>query len=169
MKKMMFSFVVLTALCISSCATTCRPHSNQQILSVLANNDDVTTLSVGSFGMFFAKMLGAFDELPALKGIKGVEILSVNNDCPKNRREKIKQQIASLHDDGEYSTLLHVNDKDDKVRMFIRQDDEFVKELLLAVVSHGDDSAVIRIKGKIKLSDVQELVEKTQVKKSKND
>lgn len=169
MKKMMLSFVVLTALCVSSCATTCRPSSNQQILSALADNDDVTNLSVGSFGMFFVKMLGGFDELPALKGIKGVEILSVSDECPKHRREKINQQIASLSDDGEYSTLLQVKDKEDKVRMFVRQDNDFVNELLLAVVSDNDDSAVIRIKGKIKLSDVQEMVEKTQIKTSKKD
>ncbi|MDR1683750.1 MAG: DUF4252 domain-containing protein [Candidatus Symbiothrix sp.] len=168
MKKMMLSLVVLTALCVSSCATTCRQNSNQQILSALADNDDVTTLSVGSFGMFFAQMLGAFDELPALKGIKSVEFFSIS-DCPKNRCDKINRQIASLHDDGEYSTLLQVKDKDNNVRMFIRQDDDLVKELLLAVVSDNDDSAVIRIKGKIKLSDVQELAEKTQIKISKKD
>lgn len=166
MKKMMLSFVVLMALFVSSCATSCPQSTNQQILSALADNDDVMTLSVGSFGLFFVKMLGGFEELPALNGIKSVEILSIRDRCPNNRREKIKQQITRLSDDDEYATLLQVKDKEDQVRMLVRQENEVVKELLLAVVS-DDDSAVIRVKGKLNLSDVQTMIEKSEKQKTK--
>ncbi|MDR0683387.1 MAG: DUF4252 domain-containing protein [Dysgonamonadaceae bacterium] len=160
MKKMVLSFIVLIALCTSSCTTSRSQSSNQQILSALEYSDDVTTFTVGSFGMFLAKLAGGFDKIPELKGIKSIQILFVKDDSSKKRKEEIKTQIARLSDDSEYVTLMSVKDKDDKVRMLVRQEDDVVKELLLAVVSdEDDDTAVIRIKGKMKLSDVKTLVE----------
>ncbi|GHT76037.1 hypothetical protein AGMMS50262_13160 [Bacteroidia bacterium] len=168
MKKTVFFFVVLLALVVSSCATSHSQSSNQQILSALRESDDVTSFSVGSVGMLLVKLAGGIDKIPELKGIKSVEILTVNDECPQHRKEKIKNQIAGLKDDSEYANLMSVKDKDDKVRMFVRQENDVVKELLLAVVSSDDDdSTVIRIKGKMKLSDVKSMIEKTENSKNK--
>ena len=163
MKKTVFTCVMMVALSLSVCGQS----SNREILRTLANSDDVMRISVGSIGMWFAKLVGGLSEVPELKGIKSVEILVVSDECSKHRKEEIKKQIASLSDDAEYVTLMSVKDAGDKVRMMIQQDDDIVKELLLAVVSNDDDSVVVRIKGKMKLSEVQAMVEKGETSKNK--
>ena len=160
MKKMVFTLVMLVAVSLSVCGQ----RSNRDILRDLADNDDVTRVAIGSIGMFFAKMVSGLNDLPGLKGIKSIEILSVGDECPGNRREALKRQISSLSDDGEFVTLMNVKDGGDKVSMMIRQDDDIVRELLIAVVSNSDDSAVIRIKGKMRLSEIQEMIEKGEIK-----
>ena len=151
---------MMVALSLSACGQS----SNRNILRDLADSDDVTRISVGSFGMFFVKLVGGLNEVPGLKGINSVEILAISDECSVNRKEAIKKQIAKLSDDAEYVTLMDVKDGGDKVRMMIRQEgDDLVRELLIAVVSNGDDSAVVRIKGKIKLSEIQEMIEKGEI------
>ena len=169
MKKTVFIFTMLVAISLSVCGQ----KSNREILSALSNSDDVARISVGSFGMWLAKLVGGLEDIPQLKGINSIEILTVSDDCPPNRKETIKKQMASLSDDADYVTLMNVKDKDDKVRIMIRQQDDLVRELLLAVVSNSSDndgdSVIIRIKGKMKLSDVQEMVEKGEIGKNRKD
>ena len=169
MRKTVFIFAMLVATSLSVCGQS----SNREILMALADSDDVTRISVGSFGMWLVKLAGGLNNVPELKGINSVEILTVSDECPKNRREAIKKQIAGLSDDAEYVTLMNVRDKDNKVRFMIRQEDDTVRELLLAVVSYDpedkdDDAVVIRIKGKMKLSDIQEMIEKGDISVKKN-
>ena len=160
MKKTVFTFAMLVALSLSVCGQ----NSNRKILRDLADSDDVTRISIGSVGMFFAKLAGGLNGIPELKGIKSLEVLAVNDECSGKRKEEIKKQIAKLSDDAEYVTLMDVKDGGDKVRMMIRQEgDDIVRELLFAVVSNDDDSAVIRIKGKMKLSEIQEMIEKGEI------
>ena len=163
MKRTVFTFVMMVALSLSVCGQ----NSNREILRALADSDDVEKVSIGSVGMWFAKLAGGLNNVPGLKGINSIEILTVSDKCPQKRKEAIKKQIASLSDDSEYETLMMVKDEGDKVRMLIRQDDEIVKELLLVVVSdkkNDSDSVVIRIKGKLKLSEIQEMIEKGEIK-----
>ena len=163
MKRTVFTFAMMVALSLSVCGQS----SNRNILRALADNDDVERISIGSVGMWVAKLAGGLSNVPGLNGIQSVEILSINDKCPRNRKETIKKQIASLSDDAEYVTLMDIKDAGDKVRMMIRQDGGTVKELLLAVVSNDDDSAVIRIKGKMKLSDVQAMIESSEKDKNR--
>ena len=162
MKRTVFTFVMMAALSLSVCGQS----SNREILRALADSDDVERISVGSLGMWLVKLVGG-KEIPEIKGINSVEIMTVSDKCSPKRREAIKKQIASLSDDSEYETLMMVKDGGDRVRMMIRQDDEIVKELLLVVVSDkkdDDDSAIIRIKGKMKLSEILEMIEKGKIK-----
>ena len=71
--------------------------------------------------------------------------------------------MARLSDDSEYATLMQVKNEGNKVRMMMRQEDDVVRELLLTVVSNDDDSVVIRIKGKMKLSEILEAIEKGEI------
>ena len=160
MKKTVFTFAMMIALSLSVCGQ----NSNREILRALSGSDDVTRISVGSVGMFFAKMVGALNHVPGLKGINSVEVLTVSDECSGKRREEIKKQIAELSDDAEYVTLMSVKDGNEKVRMMVRQDNDIVKELLIAVVSTDEDSAVIRIKGKMNLTEIQEMIEKGEIK-----
>jgi hypothetical protein len=159
-------FVVLPALLASSCVSSQSQCGNRKILSALADNNHVETISVGSFGMWIVKLFGAFDEVPQLKGIKSCEIMTISNECPEHKRADIKKQMSNLKDDGEFSTLMQVKDKDDLVRMLIRKENDIIKEFLLVVVSgNDDDSTVIRIKGNMSEPDLSQLVEKAKAKK----
>ena len=166
MKRTIFTFVMVITLSFSICGQS----SNREILNALSISDDVERVSVGSFMMFFAKIMGGMNDIPLLNGIKSVEVMSVSDESSENHKKKVRKQMASLSDDGEYVTLMNVKDKDEKVRIMARQEGETIKELLLTVISNkateGDDSVVIRIKGKMKLSDVQAMVEQRE---SKND
>ena len=165
MKKTVFTFVMMVALSLSVCGQS----SNREILRALADNDDVERVAVGSIGMWFAKLVSGLNFVPGLKGINSVEILTVSDECPAKRKEEIKKQMARLSDDSEYATLMQVKDGGSKVRMMIRQENDVVRELLLTVLSNDDDSVVIRIKGKMKLSEIQEMIEKSEKDKNKED
>ena len=159
MKRTVFTFIMMAALSLSVCGQ----GTNRKILRELADSDDVERISVGSFGMWLVKLIGG-KEIPEIKGINSVEIMTISDKCPPKRREALRKQIAKLSDDSEYETLMQVKEEGNKVRMLIRQEDDVVREWLLAVVSNDDDSVVIRIKGKMKLSDIQEMVEKGNIK-----
>lgn len=92
--------------------------------------------------------------------------MTISNECPEHKRADIKKQMSNLKDDGEFSTLMQVKDKDDLVRMLIRKENDIIKEFLLVVVSgNDDDSTVIRIKGNMSEPDLSQLVEKAKAKK----
>ncbi len=116
--------------------------------------------------MFLAKLFGGLEDMPELKGIQSVEIMTVSNECSDNRQKEIKKQIASLSDDAEYTTLISIKGEEDKVRLMARQENDMIKELLFVVLEKEDDSVVIRIKGKMNLSDVQSMIEKGEISKN---
>jgi hypothetical protein len=131
------------------------------IMSKLSKSKDMEKISVGSFGMFFIKLVGGVNGVPELKGIQSFELLTLSDDCPVDRKKEIRKQLENLKDDDKYSTLLRVKDNEDNVRIMIRKEKDTIKEVFMIVLSKDmEDTVVMSLKGNIKENDLSDLVAK---------
>ena len=108
----------------------------------------VERVSVGRFTMTFA---GLFTNV---MGVKGIEVLSFE-ECEQSVKERLNNEIASLKDEN-YETLISVNEEKERTKILVKLKDESIQEIV--VLTTGDDPAIVRIKGKIKPSDIDSLI-----------
>lgn len=86
--------------------------------------------------------------------ISSVQVLSLD-ECSNNAKLRFNKLAERLNDD-KYEVLLKANEKDEKTRIFARFQNEAIRELV--IVTMGNEPALVRIKGKIRPEDVQNLV-----------
>ena len=154
MKKIALSFIFIFALSIQLFS-----QNTSQILSALSKDENVEKISVGSLGMFFVKLAINFDGIQSLKGITSFELLTLNDECSAKQKQKIKSQLKNMKDDHLYSTLLQVKDNDNNVRIMMKKEKDVIKEVLMFILSDKDDGVVvITVKGKIKESDLADMI-----------
>jgi DNA repair exonuclease SbcCD nuclease subunit len=130
-------------------------HS-QKSVSQLFNNfskeKGVVRVDVGKLTMAFASLF------TDAMGVKEVEVLSFD-DCNESVKEKLNHAIASLKDDN-YETMISVNEGKERTKVLVKLKDESIREII--VLTTGEDPAIIRIKGKIKLSDFEKVMKKNK-------
>jgi len=119
-----------------------------KLFNDFAKEKEVTRVGVGKFTM---TLTGLFTDV---MGVKEVEVLSFE-DCKQSVKEKLNKRIASLKDDG-YETLLSVNNETERTKILLKLKDETIQELI--VMTSGDSPALIRVKGKIKPSDIEKII-----------
>jgi len=154
MKKIALSFIFIFALSIQLFS-----QNTSQILSALSKDENVEKISVGSLGMFFVKLAINFEGIQSLKGITSFELLTLNDECSAKQKQKIKSQLKNMKDDHLYSTLLQVKDNDNNVRIMMKKEKDVIKEVLMFILSDKDDGVVvITVKGKIKESDLADMI-----------
>ena len=86
--------------------------------------------------------------------ISSVQVLSLD-ECSNDAKLRFNKLAERLNDD-KYEVLLKANEKDEKTRIFARFQNEAIRELV--IVTMGNEPALVRIKGKIRPEDVQNLV-----------
>jgi hypothetical protein len=111
----------------------------------------VVRVNIGRFPMMFVRL---FTEA---KGVRGVEVLDFS-DSSSAVKERLNRDIRSLKD-VDYEKLMSVNDGGDRVDIWIKMRNDTIRELIVMVT--GDDHALIRIKGRIKFSDIESIVNDT--------
>ena len=92
-----------------------------------------------------------------MRGVKGIEVLDFSDSSP-TVKERLNRGIRSLKD-ADYEKLISVNDDGQRVDIWIKMRRDFIRELVVMVA--GDDAALIRIKGRIRLSDFENVVSNT--------
>ena len=112
----------------------------------------VNHVNVGKITMTFA---GLFTDV---MGVSGVEVFSFDS-CEQAVKDKLNEAIASLKD-NDYETMVSVNEDNERTRILVKLKDEVIKELV--VLTTGDDPAMIRIKGNIKQSDIEKVINKNK-------
>jgi hypothetical protein len=122
--------------------------SVNQIFKEFSSETNVDRVRVGKFATSFLKLFHP------VKGINGIEVLSFD-ECSQSVRDKLNNAIASLNDPT-YETLMDVNDGLEHYKIMIKMEKETIRELV--VLGSGDDHVLIRIKGKVKFSDVEKIV-----------
>jgi ribosomal protein S3AE len=165
MKKIFVYLVLVFGLSFQSYS-----QNVDAIINQFAKNENVYKIRIGTFGMFFVKNIGAIfikekDVLPILKSIKSLGIFILDDESDEKTKNEIKQKLSKLKDDHEYTTFLQVKDGDDNVRMMVRKDKNIIRELLL-IVDDAEDTVVIRVKGKLKESDLAEIIVKYNERKN---
>jgi hypothetical protein len=139
-------------------------------LTQLSVHENVEKISIGPLGMFFVKMAGGAaggkEALRGIKGIKSIELLALDDECPAEKKAAIREQLQNLEDDRQYNTLMRIKDGNDRVRILVRKEKKTINEILMIILSDSDDeSVVIRLRGSFKESDLADWMAKSNQKK----
>ena len=98
------------------------------------------------------------EERQALKlasKLSSVRVLDLD-DCAPVVKQRFAEETANLEDKG-YETLISVNDEGEQVRIYLRREKGDITELLI-VNRSDDDASMVQLKGKIKESEIGNLV-----------
>ncbi|MDR0428968.1 MAG: DUF4252 domain-containing protein [Tannerellaceae bacterium] len=120
----------------------------KQLYNDFSNVNNAKRIKIGKFMMSIVSLLGE----PT--GVNSIEILEFS-DCENSEKERFDKAIRNLKD-ADYETMINTNKEGERVKVMIRIKNEIIHELV--VLSSGHDAAMIRIKGKIKKSEIERLV-----------
>ena len=87
--------------------------------------------------------------------LNSVRVLDLD-DCAPAVRLRFVEETSHLVDKG-YETLVSVNDEGEKVRIYLQREKGEISELLIVNLS-DDDASMVQLKGKIKESEIADLV-----------
>ena len=129
----------------------CQAGLSQNVDKLFKDFSDKENVNRISIGKVMMKLSSMFTET---MGVEGIEVLEFN-DCASEIKENLNQAIRSLKD-SRFETMVTTNENDNRTRIMIRIDEDMIRELV--VLTTGKDNALIRIKGKIKQSDIEKVV-----------
>lgn len=119
-----------------------------KLFNEFSGKENVTRISIGKEIM---KLSSIFTET---MGVEQIEVLAFE-ECSANVKENLETAIRNLKD-SRFETMVTSNENDSRTRILIRIDQEMIRELV--VLTTGTSSALVRIKGKIKPSDIEKVV-----------
>ena len=94
-----------------------------------------------------------------VKGVKGVEIMDFSDTTPLVK-ERLNRAILSLKD-ADYEKLISVNDEGTRVSILAKMENDIIRELI--VMTAGNEPALIRIKGRIRPSDIGNIMNNSKI------
>ena len=151
----------LLAVCsLTACAGNTNPD---EIFDSFCNEPHAECVRVPKLLLKLGTTFAAVDaddreERQALKlasKLSSVRVLDLD-DCAPVVKQRFAEETANLEDKG-YETLISVNDEGEKVRIYLRREKGDITELLIGNRS-DDDASMVQLKGKIKESEIGNLV-----------
>lgn len=119
-----------------------------KLFNEFSQKENVNRVTIGKFMMVLSSM---FTET---MGVDGIEVLEFN-DITNEVKESLNSAIRKLKD-SRFETIVTSNENDSRTRIMVRIDQDMIRELV--VLCTGKDNALVRIKGKIRLSDFDKVV-----------
>ncbi|MFV0312510.1 MAG: DUF4252 domain-containing protein [Dysgonomonas sp.] len=153
MKK--YAFCLISVLLMS---LTGYSQSIDQLLKNVSKIENIEKVKIGGFLMSVGKMFGGVNNIPLARGVKTLEVYDLS-DCNANQKQDISIQFNQIKDSDGYETLMYVREDGDEVRIMIKKDKDLIREMVFLCMDKADP-AIIRFSGKIKESDIAELVNK---------
>jgi len=98
------------------------------------------------------------------KKIRSMRVLDME-ECSSSTKERFAKKAEMCRFRG-YEELIRVTDDGERMRVLLRQKKEIIRELLVLVT--GDDCTMVHIKGKIRKSDLNDLISEHTLKKKKH-
>jgi hypothetical protein len=147
MKKILFILPVLLFVSTASYGQ----QTVSRLFSDFSDSKGVEHVNIGKFTMKIARFFGG-----DTKGVDGVEVLSFDH-CESSLKTRLDNAIRSLKDEN-YETLLTTNEDGEHTKILMKIDHDTISELV--VLTTGHDPTLIRIKGKIRQSDISRMVGK---------
>lgn len=138
---------------IAACALTFALRSQTTVNALyqdFAHETNVTKVNLNGVVMALAR---PFLAKHTSSRITGISVLSLD-DCPHHVKERFNNRALDFNDKN-YELFVNSNDDDEKVRVFLRFHKNAIREMV--VMTLGDSPALIRLKGKIKPSDIENL------------
>jgi len=126
------------------------------LFAEFSNVPNVENVKLNKFLMTFIKPFMSGKDIPGLKGTDSVQVLDLSS-CSSNIKDDFAKKVKTLKDEG-YETLVRSNENGENVRVLVKIKNEEIRELV--VISTGNDSSLVKIKGKFKKSDIAKLTDK---------
>lgn len=124
-------------------------QSMDKLFNDFSKQENVTRVT---FGPFLMKIGSLFTET---MGVNSIEVLSFE-ECGSTVKDNLRTAIKKLKDPN-YETMVNSNEKGSRTKVMVRIDKDVIRELVILTTDGGDD-ALIRIKGKIKPSDIEKVI-----------
>lgn len=140
------SFICLALVVISQLSFG---QNIDKLFSEFSRVPDVENVSVSKL---LTSMLKPFCK--ELKGIDSVNVLDMG-ECSQDVKKRFSKRVGELKDKN-YETLARSNEEGENTQVLLNIKDKVIRELV--VITTGNDCSLIRIKGKIKQSDIDSLV-----------
>jgi len=122
----------------------------KQLFDEFSKYENTTKVNIGKIAMTFA---GFFQNT---MGVDGIEVIALE-DCAHNVKEQFNNAVRSLKDTS-FDTLVNTSENGQRTKVLIQIKDDVIREIV--VLTSGNDAAMVRIKGKIKKSDIEKVVNK---------
>lgn len=119
-----------------------------QLFDEFRKESDVTSINIGKITM---KLANLFTET---MGVDGIEVLDFEN-CDQQVKERLSNAIKNLKDPG-YETMVTSNENNGRTKVLVNMKEDTIRELI--ILTTGDKCALVRIKGKIKPSDIERVI-----------
>jgi len=146
MKKKLVAIVALAFVCHLGYSQ----NNVKQLFNEYAKYEHTTKVKIGKIAMAFASL---FENT---MGVEGIEVISLE-ECAHDVKERFKDAVRSVKDPS-FDTLVNTSENGERTKIMIRIEDEVIHELV--VLTSGNDAAMIRVKGKIKKTDIEKVVNK---------
>lgn len=153
--KTLFAFILIS-FSLASCAQSNAidkfydAHSNEE--GSLSLNINGTMLHVGSWAIKDEKAKNL------VRNSRSARLYVTDSDDNVSLRE-INKLVRSIRSDG-YESLVQARDGNDNFEVFLREKDDFIRNILLIV--HGDENLVMAsLDCKLRSSEVEDLLEDT--------
>ncbi len=148
----MKSKIIISLLCLAVGLTLCARDAGS-VIKQFRNETGAGYVGVPKFAMFLAGMVS--DE-SAARGVKSVQVLDMG-DCPSTVQDKFYKEVSDLAYDG-YDEYARVKENGRNVRILAKGNDEHVKDMVV-LCQDSSECVMVRITGKIKLSEMMEVAE----------
>lgn len=145
---------IVCQYCFSKEYTENKKYSVEQLFSDFSTKKNTTKVKIGGFGMTLARLF------TDTKGVSGIEVFSFD-ECEHEVREQFNAAIKSLKDSN-YDTLLSTSENGEQTKVLLKIKDNYIQEIV--VIAGGNDPALIKIKGKIKPEDIEDVVDNNKKK-----
>jgi len=145
---------IICQYCFSKEYIENKKYSVEQLFSDFSIEKNTMKVKIGGFAMTLARLF------TDTKGVSSIEVFSFD-ECDQKVREQFNAAIKNLKDNT-YDTLVSTNENGERTKVLLQIKDNYIHEIV--VIVSGNDSALIKIKGKIKPEDVNDVVDNNKKK-----
>jgi len=125
--------------------------SVDEIFKIYSEKSDYTTIIINR-GM--ANVISLFEKDGIMDSVTEIRIITQENEDMPNKT--FFNDIKNALDLGSYEELVRIKESDQEVSVLIKQEKDYIRELLVLV--GGEDNAFIQIKGKMGIEEAERLL-----------
>lgn len=138
-------FVILVLILISQAGNS---QTMNDLFKEFSKMEQINHVKLGNITM---KLASVFTET---MGVNGIEVIEFS-DCTSAVKERFVKAIKELKD-PDFETMVTSNEKGSRTKVMVRIEKEMIRELV--VLTTGNSNALVRIKGSIKPSDIDKVI-----------
>ncbi len=131
-------------------ATLSAQTSLNALYKEFARESNASTVNLNGLAMMLGK---PFLDNHSDSKISGIRVLSLD-ECTKEVKDRFNEQALRFMD-KRYELFVSSNEPDEKVRIFLKFQDNMIREMV--IITMGDSPELVQLRGKIKASDIENL------------